>query len=184
MMAMTKPTRTKRAMLTPSPMLPASAMYVSHVDAVLRCAIALLPVREAAANNTGRFVEAIQRYGGGHIGEPWCAYFVYYCGYKMLGESWPLARTGSCDMLMADASRRSFVVPTPVAGGLFFIMKTKNDATHVGFVRTVEADGKTFTTVEGNSNDKGHRDGDGVVSNVRGLTGSTRYVFVDWSKAP
>jgi hypothetical protein len=46
---------------------------------------------------------------------------------------------------------------------------------HTGFVRAVV--GQTFTTIEGNSNDEGSREGYEVCSNVRPLT-PKKYVFV------
>lgn len=150
-------------------------MMLAPAPSVLALARALLPVREAGQNR-GRFVEAIIRFAGGEPGEPWCASFVYYCGRKMLGEGWRLPKTRSCDVLLNACKGLGMLSTAPQSGGLFFVMRTPADATHVGFVDQVLPDGR-FTTVEGNSNDKGHRDGDGVVANVRGTTGTTVYQF-------
>jgi hypothetical protein len=154
---------------------------IQPVDAVLAFARGLLPVREAGANR-GRFVEAIINYGGGIPGQPWCAYFIYYIGRRMLGASWPLPKTGSCDVLLEWARTRGMLQNTPARGALFLVMKSPTDATHVGFVDDLMPDRSdtAFLTVEGNSNDKGIRDGDGVVANVRGETGITAYRFIHW----
>lgn len=149
---------------------------------VLAAARMLLPVREAGQNR-GRFVEAIIRYAGGQPGEPWCASFVYYVGHKMLGPAWPLPKTRSCDVLLEYARkggilRDESVRPQP--GWLFLVMRAPHDATHVGFVDAVLPDGR-FTTIEGNSNDRGHRDGDGVVANTRDPAGPTTYAYVAWT---
>lgn len=146
---------------------------------IVAAAHLLLPVREAG-NNRGRFVEAIIRFAGGVPGEPWCASFVYYVGRKMLGEAWPLPKTRSCDILLEHARKAQVLRDDPQVGRLFLVMKNDHDATHVGFVSELLPGGR-FTTVEGNSNDRGVRDGDGVVSNVRDPSGPTRYQFVDWA---
>ena len=153
---------------------------LSLVEAVLRAARLCLPVREAG-QNTGRFVDAIIRFAGGTPGEAWCASFVYYVGRKMLGEAWPLPKTRSCDVLLEFARTRGVLhdatVP-PTSGCLFLVMASDTDATHVGFVDAILPDGR-FTTIEGNSNDRGVRDGDGVVANTRDPHGATRYAFID-----
>lgn len=155
---------------------------LQYRDFLVRAARLLLPVREAG-NNRGRFVETIIRTAGGKAGEPWCAYFVYYVGEGLFGKQWPLPKTGSCDVLLKHCAERQMMSAVPIPGGLFFVMRpgSEIDATHVGFVanRIDEPGGDRdpFETVEGNSNDKGVRDGDGVVSNVRGRTGYDSYRF-------
>lgn len=150
--------------------------------AVLNSARMMLPVREAGANR-GRFVEAIIRYAGGLPGEPWCASFVYYVGHKMLGGlGWRLPKTRSCDVLLEHARAQGTLYDEevrPEPGWLFLVMQSDKDATHVGFVDVVLPDGR-FTTIEGNSNDRGVRDGDGVVANTRDPKGPTRYAYIDW----
>jgi len=154
-------------------------MTMTNSTIVLSAARLLLPIREAGANR-GRFVESIIRYAGGEPGEPWCASFVFYCGRKMLGDAWPLPKTRSCDVLLQHAREKEMVVPLPASGDLFLVMRSAADAVHVGFVDDVLPGGR-FGTVEGNSNDRGVRDGDGVVANVRDPKGPTRYLFVRWS---
>ena len=164
------------------------AIPTREAHIVLAAARLLLPVREIKGkNNYGRFVETIQRYGGGVPGQPWCAYFVYYVGHGMLGSEWPMVKTGSCDELLDWATKNSILYDRSDIGKglemkpglLFLVMKEKNDATHVGFVEEILPDGR-FTTIEGNSTDRGIRDGDGVVSNTRDPRGLTWYKFIDW----
>jgi len=154
-------------------------MTMTNSTIVLSAARLLLPIREAGANR-GRFVESIIRYAGGAPGEPWCASFVFYVGRKMLGDAWPLPKTRSCDVLLEYAREKEMVVPLPSPGDLFLVMRSAADAVHVGFVDDVLPGGR-FATIEGNSNDRGVRDGDGVVANVRDPKGPTRYLFVRWS---
>ncbi len=149
--------------------------------AVLNSARMMLPVREAGANR-GRFVESIIKYAGGKPGDKWCAAFVYYVGHKMLGTGWYLPKTLSCDVLLEYARKNGVlhgedVQPQP--GWLFLVMASDTDATHVGWVDVVFPDWR-FVTIEGNSNDRGIRDGDGVVANTRDPKGPTRYAYIDW----
>ncbi|RTL04112.1 MAG: CHAP domain-containing protein [Acidimicrobiia bacterium] len=148
---------------------------------VLAAARMLLPVREAQPNR-GRFVEAIIRRAGGTPPEPWCASFVYYVGSGICGAAWPLPKTRSCDVLL-EAARAAGALygeeVRPESGWLFLVLASDTDATHVGFVDQMLPDGR-FTTVEGNSNDRGHRDGDGVVANTRDPKGATRYAYIAW----
>lgn len=97
----------------------------------------------------------------------------------MLGKSWPLPKTLSCDVLLQYATKKKLLTNTPVAGDLFLVMASPTDAIHVGFVEQLLPENK-FTTFEGNSNDRGIRDGDGVVSNVRDSSGPTTYQFIHW----
>ena len=157
------------------------ATALPPVAAVLNAARMLLPVREAGPNR-GRFVEAIIRFAGGEPGEPWCASFVFYIGRKMLGDRWPLPQTRSCDVLMEHARSKGVLYGAevrPEPGWLFLVLRSPSDAVHVGFVDVVLPDGR-FTTVEGNSNDRGHRDGDGVVANTRDPHGPTTYAYINW----
>lgn len=159
-------------MNTPQPTLDPSST-------IIRAAKMLTPIREAGQNR-GRFVEAIIKYAGGKPGDKWCAAFVYYVGHKMLGALWRLPKTLSCDELLLYAEKHNMLSHVPYPGCLFLVMASPTDATHVGFVAEVLVENR-FTTVEGNSNDRGLRDGDGVVSNVRNTDGPTTYKFIVWN---
>ena len=169
-----------------------TGMTIPAVDAVLAVAASHLAVREAGQNR-GRFVEHIQDYAGGEGagGQPWCAYWVYFCGHHALGAKWPLPRTGSVDVLLAYATAHGAIVPAPVRGCLFVTISPKNptDGTHVGFVRDVPADVNGWRTLEGNSNDTGSSEGIGVFSITRGqkptaagVTDKRIYQFIDWTR--
>jgi hypothetical protein len=156
------------------------------VDAVLAGAGLLLPVREIAGNatpNDGYMVNAIQAATGTATPDPWCASFVYYVGRGVLAAHWPLPRTASCDVLLAHARQHGLAMTAPERGDLFLVMRTPNDATHVGFVTAVDADGR-FRTTEGNSNLAGSREGDGVYARLRGgAVDRNTYLFVRWALA-
>ncbi|MGZ8379667.1 MAG: protein with peptidoglycan-binding domain protein, partial [Gemmatirosa sp.] len=89
-----------------------------------------------------------------------------------LGVPVPVVRTFSCDVLAGSATaNRCFVGgTTPGAreitpGSLFLVRRTRNDWEHVGIVTSIEGD--VFRTIEGNTNDAGHREGYEVCARVR-----------------
>lgn len=157
-------------------------LSISPIGAVLAVARACLPVREAG-DNRGRFVEAIIASAGGLPGEPWCASFLYYCGYAVFGRQWPLPMTRSCDVLLEYARTKKILYDKPAAGDVFLVMRTPTDAIHTGFVEALRPDKgpNAFQTLEGNTNNDGSSNGIGVFSNIRGVTTSTKYKFVRWA---
>ncbi len=96
---------------------------------------------------------------------PWCAGFVTYivrAAARIHGFAMPVPRTYSCDVLGFDARKKDTLqyrgsAKTVPAGSIFLVRKTKNDWVHTGIVE--EDDGDVFYTIEGNTNDEGHREG-------------------------
>lgn len=115
---------------------------------------------------------------GGH---PWCAAFVHQMGRQALGYRWPAPRTASVMTLVAWASAKPNVlalVPTP--GDLFVLWNEKlNRFAHVGIVTGLDLSG--WTTIEGNTNDGGSRDGYGVFARHR--VSHPRDRFIHWEAA-
>lgn len=123
-------------------------------------------LKEATGANDGAWVEAVQRITGNKRGDPWCASWVTFVldiAYK--GKN-PLRRTASCDLLLADAKRKGWLVTDPEPGDVFLVMRTAEDAVHTGFVTTAAVD-QQVGTVEGNTNAGGSRDGWGVFARTR-----------------
>ncbi|MCC6858922.1 MAG: CHAP domain-containing protein [Bryobacterales bacterium] len=103
---------------------------------------------------------------------PWCAAFVYWCfrqAAASLGASNPLVRTagvldhwnragerGIRRILCAEAREE----PAVVLPGMIFIITTGSGNGHTGLVERVE--GVRLTTIEGNTNNEGSREGVGV----------------------
>lgn len=135
--------------------------------------------------NTGRWVEALQRIGGTEKGQPWCACYVmtilgiWYDGTLPQG----LTYTASCDVVLAWARAGGLLVAMPEPGDLFLVMKSKNDASHIGFVTSV-LDGR-FGSIEGNASDpespptpEGWGVFERLVSHPRARKLSGQYLFV------
>jgi hypothetical protein len=121
----------------------------------------------------------------------WCAAFVYWCfrdASKRLAVVNPAVRTaGALDVwnqagpkgfrriTCAEATART----TLVQPGMIFVLSTGGGHGHVGFVESVS--GVVLTTIEGNSNDAGSREGVGVFRRVGRRVATINQGFVDYS---
>ena len=92
------------------------------------------------------------------------------------GHKCPVLRSGSCDLVLAWGREHECMFTTPEPADLFLVMASPSDATHTGFVESVQPDGR-IATVEGNSNDDGSREGHSVVERTRRATG---LLYVRW----
>lgn len=91
-------------------------------------------------------------------GQPWCATFMSWLALK--ADVAPLfPRTASCDVGAKWFKDRNRWSETPKVGDQVFFGKP-SDLSHTGLVIGVDAE--YITTVEGNTNDSGSREGDGV----------------------
>ena len=129
-------------------------------------------IREATGNNDGSRVEEYLHYVKLKRGDPWCAAFVCWA----LGKAGlPNPRSGYCPALFPRSrivwqrSRHAATKTpqnTPARGDVFGIwFASKGRIAHAGFV---EEWGSTYViTVEGNTNESGSREGDGVYKKRR-----------------
>lgn len=137
-------------------------------------------------NNRGTKVDEYQRAdtlpGEGYA---WCDSFAgcwvpLKVGLKA-GIKIPGVYSASVDRTWADARTRKLIRTKPQPGFLFVVRaKISNgfstyDGIHIGIVRKVIGD--KFTTIEGNTNGGGGREGYGVLSHTRDIEG--RYAFFD-----
>jgi hypothetical protein len=135
--------------------------------------------REVGGQNGGPWVRLYMR---GHEGTDWawCAGFVCFLLQQAADTSnarVPFKRTFSCDVLAERAknaglfrSERDLDRDDPARAGvppgsLFLVRKTSSDWTHTGLVTECQAE--TFGTIEGNTNDDGHREGYEVCARTR-----------------
>jgi hypothetical protein len=162
---------------------------VAPAELVLAAAITLLPVRERGGANRGEMVELMLKAVGLAPGQPWCAAFVYYCGHWALRDlehdtsRWPLPRSGSCWVLGNDAKVRDALREAPTRGAVFLLYdKTLGRFAHTGFVtRVVPTDrGWVCTTIEGNTNDDGSREGTRVCAKTRTFLKGAAHRFIAW----
>ena len=151
---------------------------VTPQRAVLAYAKAHLDVhaREIGGENMGPWVRL---YMSGHEGRPfaWCAGFVTFIMHQAcqsLAIDTPVPGSISCDTLAAQARQAGLFVSerdaTPDKLGacsVFLSRRTATDWTHTGIVTSV--DQTLFTTIEGNTNDEGSREGFEVCARSRGF---------------
>ena len=102
----------------------------------------------------------------------WCAAFVYWCfskGAAAAGRVNPLPKTAGALALWRGAgaagarqisSAEAQATPSLVRPGQIFVLSTGGGFGHVGFVESAAAG--VLTTIEGNTNDGGSREGVGV----------------------
>ncbi|MGY4383409.1 hypothetical protein ACVWYN_000428 [Pedobacter sp. UYP24] len=126
---------------------------------VLDIARAQLGVREFTGNNDGPEVEKYLAYVGFKKGNPWCAAWVswvfYQAGFKQPKTAWSPGLFPA-ERLVKDAS------PAMVFGIYFDHLKRIG---HCGLVESVR--GEMYTTLEGNTNSEGGREGNGVFRRLR-----------------
>lgn len=127
-------------------------------------------VREFSGKNDGLRVETFLKYVKLGKGNPWCAAFVCW-GYGQNSVINP--KSGWSPDLFPKAKvvyKRNDLkkLATPRAGdtfGLYF--PEKGRVAHVGYIHEWPPDSKWCITVEGNTNEAGSRDGDGVYKKRR-----------------
>lgn len=141
--------------------------------------------REVGGQNQGPWVRMYMR----GMESLWCAAFVFFIlnqAADQIGLSPPLDTTFSCDVLAArgraaglllseqelneDPSLRQSITP----GSIFLHRRTPNDWTHTGLVVHASdaialASADHFDTIEGNTNDDGHREGYEACARIRGF---------------
>lgn len=128
-------------------------------------------VRELTGNNDGPEVEAYLKAVGLGKGYAWCMAFVVWCydqAAAQLGLKNPLVRTGGC-MKQWNETTCQKVGVTELRAGDIAIMDLGGGAGHT-FIVTARR-GPVVLTVEGNTNNNGSANGDGVYCRSRVIGG-------------
>lgn len=135
------------------------------VNALIQTALGEQGIHEEQGQNIGTCIK-YQRVTGNGPGDSWCASFVCWC-FKQIGELGVLPRiTGSCEELRVAARSKEVLMPIgmlPLPGDIGLVVQNDiNHAHHCFIVRSVPDSVGFFQTVEGNSNDDGSSNGNGV----------------------
>uniref|UniRef100_UPI0030CA53AE CHAP domain-containing protein n=1 Tax=uncultured Flavobacterium sp. TaxID=165435 RepID=UPI0030CA53AE len=102
-------------------------------------------------------------------GYAWCMAFVYWCfeqAAKQLNTNNPLVKTGGCLNQWNKTKQLKIVKndavnnPNLIVPGAVFIISYGNGYGHTGIVESIQ--GGYVTTIEGNTNNSGSREGIGV----------------------
>ncbi len=131
----------------------------------LAVAMSQTGVREQG-NNAGPAVSAFLASVGLGSGYSWCMAFVYWAfgqGADSMGVKNPLVRTGGCMKQWNET--KCFKTTTDPQPGDIFIMDLGGGAGHTGIVVSVDRD--EIHCIEGNTNDNGSANGDGVYLRTR-----------------
>ncbi|WP_020118801.1 peptidoglycan-binding protein [Streptomyces canus] len=100
-------------------------------------------------------------------GQPWCAVFeAWGAHHNGIDALWPM--TASCALAVSWWKKQNRFTEYPVLGGPFYM--GPGGADHTGVVWKYDAD--TIWTIEGNSNDNGSYQGDGVYLHQRPRRGT------------
>lgn len=156
-----------------------TVLSLSPVDLVLRVARGAIGAGEVGGPNAGPFVERCQRVTGNKPPDPWCASFVAEVGTVALPGLWPVPLSGSCAALGHWAETRGILKTEPQAGDIFLLyFPSLGRFAHTGFI---EVPGDVSTTVDGNTNDAGSREGWLVARKSRRFGAHDR--FIRWTEA-
>lgn len=136
----------------------------------------------------GPSIEIFQRAADIPPGSPWCAAFVNFCAEmaSALKNEWsPLEqvkREGYVQDYYDWAKNKGKLIKAEDIGpgDLFVIWFPKKERyAHIGFVDVVDLEGMLFTTIEGNTNESGGREGFMVAARPRHITDMVR--FIRWA---
>jgi hypothetical protein len=124
-------------------------------------------VREATGSNDGKWVEKFQKEAGAKKGDAWCACFVVamhnYVGVPIVQSAWSPSLFTSNVVWEYSDWREGFAPKPGQVGGIYY--DSKHRVAHV--VLITGYDGKSVFTIEGNTNNAGSREGDGVYEKRR-----------------
>lgn len=149
-------------------------------------------MEQPLGSNRGPQVDLYLKSAGAELGSPWCAAFVYFCfqqGSNTLGIANPVVRTAS----VLDHWNRAGAAGIPRLGtdectatpalvkpGMIFIIIHPNGTGHCGLVESVT--GTLLTTIEGNTNETGSREGIGVFRRQKRTIASITRGFISYGQ--
>lgn len=138
-------------------------------------------------SNSGPEVDAYLKSVGLGPGYAWCAAFTYWCfneAYKNSGKSNPAYKTAGVLSHWTNTKGKkisasaAFADPSLVKPGQVFIMSYGGGLGHTGIVESVN--GGYLTTIEGNTNDGGSREGIGVFRRTSRKINSINKGFIQY----
>lgn len=154
---------------------------MTDIERVLCIAQSLDWVRENGVNK-GDAIREMLRLTGLPEGHPWCAAFVAHCGHRGSAD-WPLPMTAGCAVLGSAAEKQKLLKTEPAVGAVFLLYyPSMKRFAHTGFCVAKNADG-SWTTIEGNTNPGGGRDGYGVFARTRSWSDKDRFIWW-WPSSP
>lgn len=129
-------------------------------------------------SNWGKNVQKYLSSVGIDFPAAWCMAFVYWCvneAHKELGSKNNLIRTGGVLKQWNDLPLR-FKSTNPKRGGIF-IMDYGKGLGHTGIVENILPNGQ-ISTIEGNTNDEGSREGYEVARRTRNIENCKGFIYL------
>jgi hypothetical protein len=156
-------------------------------SAALHIASWYVGLTEVGADNRGPMVETALKLAGLGPGHPWCMAFVgmvYEWAATLINRVSPLEVIkqqalvqATVDWAKANGHIVTFDELQP--GDLFALwFQHLGRYGHIGFVNTIDRDTSRYTTIEGNSNDEGSREGYAVIGKPRDHGARNVYIRV------
>lgn len=147
--------------------IPSPSSGVDQDVCIVQSAEQYLYVREATGKNDGHEVEMFLKSVGLGKGYSWCAAFVHYildqCGVNNTINAWSPTAHNPKNIIYSQGKKYSSTRP----GDVFTIWSySKKRIGHTGFVHSPYCE-RFYTTIEGNTNDGGSFNGDGVYKRRR-----------------
>ena len=154
-------------------------------ERVLELAAKEVGTREEGGRNCGPRVAQYLAAVGLPPGHPWCAAFCYFILDKAARElklNTACPRTGKVVRMWKRGSL--WVASHPSPGSVFIHLTDPEDPETTGHCGIVESVGGThLVTIEGNTNQAGSREGDGVYRKMRPTLGSNYITgYLDFAK--
>lgn len=140
-------------------------------------------MEEPLGSNRGAKVNEYNKTAGVAAGSLWCMAFVYWSFVQAAartGKANPMPKTAYCPFLYTWGKKHGKLVTTPQRGDIFLVKGGDNGHFHTGLVTS--ASGKSFGTIEGNTNDDGSSNGIGVYTRTR-TAGTCDFVRLGGSAA-
>jgi hypothetical protein len=134
-------------------------------------------------SNRGQTIDAWNLAVGAPVGSFWCASFVSAVVREFNWSSdddFPFPLSASCDDWLRNAKKRDLLFDHPAVGAIGLVINptNHNDATHIFIVDGYE-NGK-YSSIEGNSNSGGSRNGTTVARRVDCQAGRPKTAFIHW----
>ena len=140
--------------------------------------------------NAGQVVDTFLASTGLKPGNPWCAAFVSFCGFRAFSvhqktSRWPVPITAGCTVIAKWAKENNVLVNIGQAGDLvLFYYPSMGRFAHVGvLVSPVPNKPNAWITIEGNTSGDGSRDGWMVAKRERLIDPAKGHRFVRWVNA-
>lgn len=156
----------------------------------LQIAQSQIGVRETKPNS-GPQVDQYLKAVGLNPGYAWCQAFIYWSFQQAAGKlqianptvktAGVMAHWNQCEQRGAKRISAAYAQKTPtlLTPGQLFVLAFGKGLGHIGFVETVNAAKGTITTIEGNTNDGGSREGIAVLRRTRTIA-SIGKGFIDY----